>query len=120
VNIGNYFHEFIFGICKIIVHVFMALSTQVRILAIFKLIADTGQLSKATLTAFAFSLFHFWLKNYKRILFLDIRIDSIFVIESDIFEYNHMVTAIHVSVKIRPAKDHSKIFDLSLAHWKLV
>ena len=119
-KIRDYFHEFIFGIGKVIMYIFMALSTKVRSLAIFQLITDTSQNSKANITPLTFFLFHLWLKHNKGILFLNIWINAILTIQPDILKDNHMVTAIHVPIKVWSAKDNSEILDLSLIHWKLV
>jgi hypothetical protein len=85
-------------------------------LAVFELIANTSQYSKADLTPLAFFLFHLGLKHSKGILLLNIRINPILVIQPNILENNHMVTTIHVSIQVRPAKDDSEILDFGLIH----
>ncbi len=112
--------KLVFEVREIIVYVFMALSAKVRCLAIFQFITYTSKDSEVDLTSLAFSLFHFGLKNNKRILFLNIWINSILTIKPDIFENNHVITAIHVSIEIRPSKDNSKIFYFGQVHGELM
>jgi len=119
-QIWDDFHVLVFWVGEVVVDVFVALSAQVGGLTVFQLVTDTGHNRETYVTAFAFSLFHLWLKHHKGILFLDVRVNAAFVVEPDVLENNHMVTASLVSVKVRPSENYSQVFYFGLVHRKLV